>query len=395
MCDYIPGGPSSTTNTSSNVEQSSHAAAAPTSAPTVGNSVVEFRLKNGLCHGCGAQIYLVGENGQFSPLTNAGVVLQGRCLYCYPDRLSTTRNQKQCGEILQIKRKSFNQFEDNPRLRKQPRVLLTEKSDSVQPDPVESSPSLARRQPISTSQLEDEAGIYDLGDSDCFDDDEDDDHGNLLEGEERKDRTGMRIRIRDHQQYVYTGRLTEGTRHKGKGVFRFLYRKGEHKGKEAEYEGEFEHGRMEGQGTSRDAAGCVYVGTFRRGAAHGRGKCTWSQQWEYEGEWVMDRREGRGTLRQLVEDGEVYTGEWKQDKWHGRGELKFAGGGRYLGDFKHHKLDGNGRVSFLFVKVAFVVICSISYGEDIRHSTSTLSMLFIFSIVRICRWQCLRRFIQE
>jgi hypothetical protein len=104
---------------------------------------------------------------------------------------------------------------------------------------------------------------------------------------------------------------------------------------------------MEGQGTIKDpATGCVYEGSFHRGAAHGYGVCTWLQGgWKYEGEWVRDKREGKGRLSQEeAEDGEVYEGEWKNDQWHGKGELKFNGGGRYVGDFKNHKLEGQGRV---------------------------------------------------
>jgi hypothetical protein len=44
------------------------------------------------------------------------------------------------------------------------------------------------------------------------------------------------------------------------------------------------------------------------------------------------------------EDGKIYDGEWKADKWHGQGELKFNEGGRYVGEFKNHKLNGHGRV---------------------------------------------------
>ena len=377
MCDNIQVGPSGEATSSSilgSAENSCPGAAAATSAvatsrQAASNPVLEFRLKNGFCHGCGAQIYVIGEDGRISPLTIPGIVLQGRCLYCYPER-QKTEPQKHCGgnELLkQHKRQSYDlEGCESAHVRKKPRLeQAAESTSSIQPETVASNADLPQRQTASNcAQRCSECEVCDLGDSDCFDDDEE--FGNDLRGVEphHEDRKGMRIRIRDHQKYVYVGRLIEGTRHKGKGVFRFLYRKGEHKGKEAEYEGEFEHGRMEGHGTSRDAAGCVYVGNFHRGAAHGKGTCTWSQQWEYDGDWIMDRREGRGTLRQLVEDGEVYSGDWKQDKWHGRGNLKFAGGGRYVGDFKHHKLDGNGRVSsaysFLFANV--LNVCHGGFG---------------------------------
>jgi hypothetical protein len=52
----------------------------------------------------------------------------------------------------------------------------------------------------------------------------------------------------------------------------------------------------------------------------------------------------------------VYEGEWKKDQWHGKGELKFNGGGRYVGDFKNHKLEGQGRVrQFCNVRLVFCI----------------------------------------
>ena len=73
--------------------------------------VIDFRLRNGLCYGCGTRIYDIcshdeGEGtlskeasnsgqGGVKPVTIPGVVTEGRCLHCYPDRkTSNDYNQK-------------------------------------------------------------------------------------------------------------------------------------------------------------------------------------------------------------------------------------------------------------------------------------------------------------
>jgi hypothetical protein len=269
------------------------------------NVVVEFRLKNGLCHSCGARIYQIEDSGRVAPLTIPGVSLEGRCLFCYPD-----------DEMRRKKRRRSRNLEQQGNNSEQGTVVKTEPLDD----------NHVARFPAHG-------------------------HGNYNDQEVAVDAVAQRqnaeteISIQDADHNKYIGVVVEGTAKKGKGVFRFFYKKGELKGKETVYEGEIENGSMEGKGTIRDASGCVYVGSFHRGAAHGGGVCTWAQGWKYEGDWVMDQREGRGKLLQDVENGEVYEGEWKKDQWHGRGELKFHGGGRYVGDFKNHKLDGEGRVS--------------------------------------------------
>jgi hypothetical protein len=48
--------------------------------------VEQFRLDNGMCPVCGAVIYQLDGNGRWTSFEMPGVVHQGRCLYCYPDR---------------------------------------------------------------------------------------------------------------------------------------------------------------------------------------------------------------------------------------------------------------------------------------------------------------------
>jgi hypothetical protein len=239
------------------------------------------------------------------------------------------------------------------------------------------------------------------------DDGDEDEHGELGSQEEEwlerptdctiskvSRRPSKAATIRDWDKNIYVGNLLEGTMEKGKGIFKYTYSQGPYKGKTSVYEGEITNGQMEGQGITLDAAGCEYQGAFRCGAAHGYGVCTWEQGWTYNGEWVMDQREGKGTLRQTnIENGEVYQGEWKNDQWHGKGELKFAGGGNYVGNFKNHKLDGFGRVRRKGVFYLFAnhhLLCWLTFAL-----THGLLLLFYSCTVRICRRKRLRRQVQE
>jgi hypothetical protein len=39
-----------------------------------------------------------------------------------------------------------------------------------------------------------------------------------------------------------------------------------------------------------------------------------------------------------------YEGSWAKDQWHGRGVLYLAGGGRYEGEFRRGKKEGEGKL---------------------------------------------------
>ena len=49
--------------------------------------VLEHRLSHGLCDQCGAKLYnVVGTEKRLEPLNIDGIVVNGRCLLCYPLR---------------------------------------------------------------------------------------------------------------------------------------------------------------------------------------------------------------------------------------------------------------------------------------------------------------------
>ena len=315
--------------------------------------IVEYRLKNGLCHGCGARIYDI-SNGTVSPLTIEGVVSEGRCLFCYPDtgteekKVKTKDKRKRkvdkTSSPSSEKKKPFRR-----RLRCEPEK--TPSAPGIKEETVDDG-SHSYRDASTDTHASTDTSVARLPQQPTTKSEEEDDDSSDDEQIERemhtingKNASSLDASIEDVDGNVYHGTVTKGNTQKGSGSFRFVYSTGPNKGKDSTYEGEFENGHMEGHGTSRDAVCCVYTGEYHKGAAHGNGACSWAGGWRYEGEWKMDEREGHGKLWQDVKDGEVYEGEWKDDQWNGMGELKFSVGGRYVGQFKHHQLDGEGRVS--------------------------------------------------
>ena len=249
--------------------------------------IIDFRLRNGLCHGCGARIYRVSE-GRISPLTIEKVALEGRCLFCYPD---DGVEKDEPGD--DRKRASAN--EGNSSLPKRSRLIAPQRSSAPEePDEVPSNRNpTVKEEPREESQTRSATSVARLPPSDnatkeeanekegaCLDDEIEEDENNSYAGRPKD----VHISIRDFEGFVYFGTILEGNKQKGRGVFRYVHKNGDWKGKVAVYEGEFENGRMEGHGTSTDASGCVYTGSFHRGAAHGFGTCIWSENWRYEGE---------------------------------------------------------------------------------------------------------------
>ena len=78
----------------------------------------------------------------------------------------------------------------------------------------------------------------------------------------------------------------------------------------AVYEGEFQHGKLHGQGKITDADGSVREGEFQNGKLHGPGKITYT-------------------------DGDVYEGEYQAGALHGQGKVTDADGNVVEGEFQH------------------------------------------------------------
>jgi hypothetical protein len=311
--------------------------------------VVDHRLKNGLCHQCGSSTFSKNDDGVYAvPKCILGLVENGRCLFCYPNRATqpqspprtplTTRNLNLASDSTLSTLPLASNPTADVAIKMEPGVTEEETAPdqiaavpavaSLPPRP--ESPDVTRKRKASPVSNHDEDG-----------------NDTAKKPAAVTSVSPAPLVISDADGLPFTGTVMEGTRLNGRGVFTHQHTKGDRKGKSIVYEGGFFQGKFHGSGKSRDfATGCTYEGMFEHGAAHGFGKCRWAQGWEYEGEWHYDKRHGKGTCRQLENGGEVYAGEWKNDQWDGLGCLKFAGGGQYDGDFRRDKLHGKGKYQF-------------------------------------------------
>lgn len=337
-------------------------------------SVVKFRLSRGMCPGCGTRIYVL-RGDDMEPLTIEGVVLAGRCLFCYPSPSAnrtaaaaiksepTDRPEHPRGDGRNRKRP----FEDEPKPPARDAAL-------PEHDPVFAEQDFAREQEernefdqLFAARAEEEnegpAPAQDNPEEEEEKEEEDDDRKMMALPRP----TSNQISISDIHGCVYQGTLLRGTLRRG--MVEVSYTKppdaAEFPGAVSYYKGEIVDGVFHGKGYQKDCAGCVYEGAFEYGASNGHGVCTWPTGWVYEGEWMNDRRHGQGRCYQRIggrrreddddEDsdsddegamGEEYIGEWQEDMWHGSGTLRFAGGDVYHGQFFRDKMYGRGRYDF-------------------------------------------------
>jgi hypothetical protein len=63
--------------------------------------------------------------------------------------------------------------------------------------------------------------------------------------------------------------------------------------------------------------GAIYIGQWKKGQKHGKGKQIWSDGSIYEGYSKNGMANGKGRL--IHADGDVYEGEWRDDRAHGNG----------------------------------------------------------------------------
>ncbi len=115
------------------------------------------------------------------------------------------------------------------------------------------------------------------------------------------------------------------------------------------YEGEWEDGLANGQGTMTWANDAVYEGEFAGGKRNGQGTYTWADGSVYEGEWVNGLKNGQGTYTNP--NGYCYKGEWKDGKASGQGTMTFAedddkGRREYVGEFANDKRNGQGTMTW-------------------------------------------------
>ena len=110
------------------------------------------------------------------------------------------------------------------------------------------------------------------------------------------------------------------------------------------YEGEFEDGKVHGQGTYSWSDGTMYQGAFESGLPHGEGRQTWPSGATYEGNFTAGRINGYGTL--TLPDGTTYTGDFVDERREGTGTLTLPDATTYMGDFVDEEPEGTGTITW-------------------------------------------------
>ncbi len=100
----------------------------------------------------------------------------------------------------------------------------------------------------------------------------------------------------------------------------------------SKYEGEYKHGKLNGQGTYTSEDGKKYVGEFKDGKHQGQGTFTWPNGNKYSGEFKEDEPDGQGTYSWA--NGNTYVGEFKLGKRDGQGTFAWADGKKYIGEWQ-------------------------------------------------------------
>ena len=86
-------------------------------------------------------------------------------------------------------------------------------------------------------------------------------------------------------------------------------------------------------GTLTWGSGEKYVGEWQDGKMHGQGTYTWDGG-KYVGEHKNHKADGKGTMT-WFDDGSKYVGEWQDGKRHGLGAYIFPNGEKTVGKFKN------------------------------------------------------------
>ena len=94
--------------------------------------------------------------------------------------------------------------------------------------------------------------------------------------------------------------------------------------------------------------GWKYVGEFKGGKYHGRGKLTNKNGRKYIGGWKNGKKHGQGTLnfgKGGIEEfnGMIYEGEWKDGRTDGHGIQTWKDGRKYVGGWKNSEFHGKGK----------------------------------------------------
>jgi uncharacterized protein (TIGR02145 family) len=149
--------------------------------------------------------------------------------------------------------------------------------------------------------------------------------------------------IKSDGELSYEGdRSSEGKPH---GVGTMYYPENDSKERE-KYVGEWKNGKRHGKGKLKWRTGGLYEGIWKNDLRSGKGVFS-SQEGIYNGHWKGGERSGKGKF--TWENGEEYEGEWLNDKMHGAGLYTYADGVCFEGEWlsgklvksSGNKIDGN------------------------------------------------------
>ena len=110
--------------------------------------------------------------------------------------------------------------------------------------------------------------------------------------------------------------------------------------KDYEYDGHFEKGEKNGQGTLKFKDGTEYSGAFSNNNFNGTGYMKWKDNIEFQGTFKDNRIEGGGTLND--NKGEKYVGNFKNNLFNGEGTYTYENGDIYVGNFEDGIRKGKG-----------------------------------------------------
>jgi hypothetical protein len=130
---------------------------------------------------------------------------------------------------------------------------------------------------------------------------------------------------------VYDGEWEDGMK-QGQGTL--TYAQG------GSYEGEWSNNMRNGYGVNEWPNGDRYAGHWDDNKRHGKGKFTYSDGGKYNGEWENDMRSGKGV--NVWANGNQYDGSWEDNQQNGHGTFTYADGGSYVGDWSSNMRHGNG-----------------------------------------------------
>lgn len=113
------------------------------------------------------------------------------------------------------------------------------------------------------------------------------------------------------------------------------------------YEGQWQMGRMTGDGTCQWRDGTMYKGTWRNCAKEGHGTLTYADGSKVECTFVNEFPQGRGV--KTFPDGSVYKGEFHQGLFHGQGKYRQPlDGSEYNGSWVRNEMKGQGTKKLKF-----------------------------------------------